>query len=359
MKKCILIFTLLSFFSCNKKTETTHPVRGSITESVYASGIVKSENQYQAFASANGILENIFVTEGDTVKKGQALLSISGEAQKLTKQNAELEARYADINSNQGKLNEAKLLLELAGNKMKNDSVLYFRQLNLWQQQVGSKVELEQRELSYENSKTAWYSSQVRYDDLKRQVDLASAQTKNKLLISDTQEHDYTLRSEIDGVVFSLLKEKGEMVTSQTPLAILGTPSHFILEMQVDEYDIVKIKPGMDVLVTMDTYKGNVFEGLVTKVYPYMNERSKTFKVEADFIHPPDRLFPNISFEANILLQKKENAILIPRAYLIGDSLVLKKGGDTAVVKTGLRDYLKVEIISGVTDADELQKPTE
>lgn len=115
----------------------------------------------------------------------------------------------------------------------------------------------------------------------------------------------------------------------------------------------------MDVLVTMDTYKGNVFEARVTKVYPYLNERSKTFKVEADFIHPPDRLFPNISFEANILLQKKENAILIPRAYLIGDSLVLKKGGDTAVVKTGLKDYLKLEIISGVTDVDELQKPME
>jgi HlyD family secretion protein len=50
------------------------------------------------------------------------------------------------------------------------------------------------------------------------------------------------LKSEVNGRIYALLKEKGEMVNAQTPLAVLGSADEFVLEMQVDEYDIVKVK---------------------------------------------------------------------------------------------------------------------
>jgi multidrug efflux pump subunit AcrA (membrane-fusion protein) len=361
MPKSSLYFliAILLIVSCKQKVEKTKPIVSDISESVYASGIIKSKNQYQAFATVNGIIENIFVSEGDSVRVGTPILSLSNVAQRLGKENAELAAEFSDFTANEVKLNEAKLLIDLASSKLKIDSSLYFRQLALWQQQVGSKADLEQRELAFQSAKTSYYSAKVRYLDLKRQLDFSSSQSKKNLLISSKLESDYTLKSEIDGVVYDILKEKGEQVGLQSPLAVIGNKEHFILEMQVDEYDIFKIKKGLKVLVSMDSYKGSVFEAIVSKIYPIMNERSKTFLVEAEFVHRPERLYPNITLEANIILQIKKQAILIPRNYLINDSLVVKSDGEKVLVKTGLRDFQKIEIISGINAEDELLKPTE
>lgn len=356
MNKWFLFLAVFFFISCDR-TEKIKPTVAPISASVYASGLVKSKDQYQAFATVNGIISKIFVSEGEEVKAGTPILSIANETQKLNKENAELAAQYSALNANQGKLNEAKQLIGLSLNKMKNDSALYFRQKALWQQQVGTKVELEQRELAYQNAKTTYYSSIVQFDDLKRQLDFTSAQSQKNLSISRQQEKDFTVKSEIEGTVFNLLKEKGETVGLQTPLAIIGNAHQFILEMQVDENDIFKIKLDLPVLVTMDSYQGKVFEAKVTKIYPIMNERSKTFLVEAAFVNPPETLYPNITFEANIVLQTKDRAILIPRSYLLGESKVVSANGDTVLVKTGLRDYKQVEIISGITSEDELVKP--
>lgn len=354
MNKFFLLLLILLSASCRQGKDKIKPVIGPVSESVYASGTIKSKNQYQVFPTTAGIIKNIFITEGDLVQKGQTLLVISSETQRLNKENAALAAQYADFNRNSDKLADAGELIRQARLKMKNDSAMYTRQKALWQQQVGTKVELEQRELAYQNSKAALYSAKVRYNDLKRQLSFASAQAKNNLLIS---ENDLIVKSELTGRVYNLFKEKGELVGPQTPVAEIGDARDFILEMQIDEYDIFSIKVGQTVLVTLDSYKGRVFKAVVTKVYPIMNERSKTFKVEAEFVEPPGKLYPNISFEANIILRSTTKALLIPRNYLLNDSIVIKSNGDSVVVKTGLKDYQQVEIVSGITAEDELIKP--
>ena len=145
LKTLTYIIFVLVLLSCKSKVEKIKPSIESISESIYASGIIKSKNQYQAFATVNGIIETIFVTEGDSVKKGTPILLISNEAQRLNKDNAALASQFSDYNANIGKLKEAKLFIELAKNKMKNDSLLFVRQKNLWQQKIGTQVELEQR----------------------------------------------------------------------------------------------------------------------------------------------------------------------------------------------------------------------
>lgn len=347
------------FIGCGRHTEKIKPVESSISESVYASGTVKSKDQYDAFATVTGVIEQVYVSEGDTVDAGTPILSVSGEAQRLCRENAELAAQFADFNNNQGKLNEARIAIDLAKNKLKNDSALYFRQKALWQQQVGTKVDLEQRQLAYEGSQNAYYNAQVTYNDLKRQLEFSSSQSKKNLMISNKQASDYVLKSDIKGRVYSLLKEKGEMVGPQTPLAVIGDAHTFLLQMQVDEYDILKVRTGQQVLITMDSYKGQVFEASITKIYPMMNERSKSFLVEAVFTKGPEVLYPNVTFEANIVIRKKDKALLVPRNYLLHDSVLVKASGDHVTVKTGLMDYKYVEILSGISLSDELIMPKE
>jgi multidrug efflux pump subunit AcrA (membrane-fusion protein) len=358
-KKTILFTLLILIVSCKKNVEKIHPIVQDITESVYASGTIKSKNQYQVFSKVNGIIDNVYVDEGDIVKKGSPILSLVNESSKLNKENAALAAEFNAYNNNLNKIRELKINADLAKSKMANDSLLFQRQKELWSKQIGSKVELEQRELLYENSKTAYEAAVLRYDELNRQLAFASSQSKKNLLISQSLDNDYIIRSDIDGRVYSLSKSKGEMAGIQVPLAVIGDTGSFILEMQVDEYDILKVNPGQKALITMDSYKGKVFEAIIQKIDPMMNERSKSFLVEAVFLNKPETLYPSITFEANIVLQSKKDALTIPRNYLLGDFMVVKSNGDKVSIKTGLRDYQKIEVLSGLSKEDELIKPTE
>ena len=169
--------------------------------------------------------------------------------------------------------------------------------------------------------------------------------------------NDFVVKSEINGKLYSLSKEKGEMVNSQSPIAIIGDATEFYVELQVDEYDISKLKIGQKVFLTLDSYKGEVFEAAVSRLYPIMNEKSKSFKVEAVFIKKPDHLYPNLTTEANIIIEVKEKVLTIPRNYLIDNEFVLLDNKEKRKVVTGLKDYEKVEIILGITANDALYKP--
>ncbi|WP_237586923.1 efflux RND transporter periplasmic adaptor subunit [Pontibacter russatus] len=357
MKRYMPLVLVLLLASCSGRQETTTPTVEDVSESVYASGVVKSRNQHLVFPTVSGIVQEIFVTEGDTVQQGDPLLKIENETARLSAENARIAAEYSSVSANAEKLSELRAAIDLARSRKQNDSLLLERQRNLWKDQIGTRVELEQRELSYQNSATAYRTALLRYSDLQKQLDFASRQAQKNLQISRAVSDDYLLRSETGGKVYSVLKEEGELVSPQTPVAVLGDADDFILELQVDEYDIARVKPGQKVLLNLDSYKGQVFEARVYKVNPAMNERTRSFTVEADFVTTPPTLYPNLTTEANIIIQTKQDALTIPREYLLDSSYVLTEDEEKVKVETGLKDYQKVEILDGLTKEDVIVKP--
>ncbi|RAU82767.1 efflux RND transporter periplasmic adaptor subunit [Pontibacter arcticus] len=350
---------ILALAACSKKQETTQAAVMDISESVYASGVIKSKNQYTVFPMVSGILQQVLVTEGDEVKKGDPLMLIENEAARLSTENARIAAEYARLDANREKLNELQAAIELAESSKRNDSLLLVRQRNLWAEKIGTRVELEQRELAYKNAVTAHRSAILRYNDLKKQLDFTAQQARKNLQISQSQSDEYTIKSEMDGKIYNILKERGELVNLQTAVALVGDATEFILELQVDEYDIARVKPGQQVLLNLDSYKGKVFEAKVYKVNPAMNERTRSFTVEASFVTRPPVLFPNLTTEANIIIRTKKNALTIPREYLLDSSYVLTENDEKIKVKTGLKDYRKVEILDGLTKEQVLVKPVQ
>lgn len=361
MAKFLHLYVLsvsILFFACKQASDQSiQPTRQNITESVYASGIIKSQNQYQVFSTVSGLLQEILVKEGDLVKKGSPLFILSNETARLNTENARLAAEFADLATKDDRLNEAQISIETARIRMINDSILWIRQKGLWDQNIGSKIELEQRELAFSNSKNVYLSSLYRYNDLQKQLRFASQQSKKLLSISQTLTQDYIIKSQTEGRVYSIVKEVGEIINPQTPIAIIGNANDFILELQVDEYDIVKIKKGQKTWVTLDSYNGEVFEAEITNINPIMNEKSRTFKVEADFINKPPVLYPNLTLEANILLNERKEVLTIPRNYLIGDSLVLLVNKEKRKVQIGLKDYQKAEVLTGLSADDKIIMP--
>jgi HlyD family secretion protein len=357
LRSTVLFAIAISLFSCSQKQETVQPVVQNITESVYASGIVKSRNQYQVFATVNGLIQNILVQEGDVVTKNQPLITLVNETPRMAAESAELSAAYSSVAANQDKLNDAKATIDLARSRMQNDSVLLSRQRNLWAQQIGTRNELDQRQLAYENAITAYQSARLHYNDLQRQLAFSAQQSRKSAQISNTTLSDYTIRSKINGRIYSILKEPGELITAQMPVAIVGDATNFLLELQIDEYDISSLRPGQQVLVHMDSYKGQVFDAIIETIDPIMNERSRSFTAEARFTKAPPRLYPNLTAEANIIIQTKQNTLTIPRNYLLNDSTVLLKNGRKRNVAIGVKDYQRAEVLRGLQKDDVLAKP--
>ncbi|MFC4875007.1 efflux RND transporter periplasmic adaptor subunit [Negadavirga shengliensis] len=342
---------------CTSSSDKIHPSRQNISESVYASGLVKSRNQYQVFANANGTVQDIYVTEGDTVKIGTPLLAVFDETTKLNREIAELAREYADRQNNMTRLRDLEINIDLAKTKLENDSLQWIRQKNLREQGIGSAIELEQRQLAYTNSRTAYQTAKLQYEELKREILHNEQNAAKNLEKMKAMENDLLVKSKINGKVYALLKEKGEMVNVQTPLAVLGSETDFILELQVDEYDIVKINQGQKVMVSMDSYRGQVYEAIITKINPMMDPASKSFVVEATFVETPPRLYPNLTLEANIIIRTSENALVVPRNYIYRDKFLITSEGDTIEVTLGITDFQRAEIVSGVNEGTELVRP--
>jgi HlyD family secretion protein len=355
-----ILFLFLTFtFSCKTKQEKLKPVQETITESVYASGVVKSKNQYKVFSLANGLIDRILVTEGDVVKKGDGIIRLINTTAELNAENAKLSADFASVSANAEKLDELKISIDIAKTKMDNDDLLLQKQENLWAQQVGTQNDLLQKQLTSKTSTNSFNTAKLRYTELKKQINFQGKQAQKNLELSQKINSDFTIKSDVNGKVYQLLMKKGEMVNTLSPVAVIGDDSAFLLELQVDEYDINRVKLGQKIALSMDSYKGQVFECLVTKINPIMNEKTKSFTIEANFIKLPQTLYPFLTCEANIIIQQKQNAITIPRNYLLEGDFVMLEKEKKVKVKTGLKDYQKVEIISGITTNDFIFKPIE
>ena len=314
---------LLLLNACKSKQETTSPIEEKITESVYASGIIKTKNQYQVFSAANGLIAEILVAEGDAVKKGDALIRLTNTAAQLNTDNARIALDYASVNANKEKLDELKYSIDLAKTKLNNDALLLKRQQNLWNEQIGTRNDLDQRALAYKSSANNYEAAKLRYAEMQKQINFQQQQSHKNLQISKTIAGDYTIRSAVNGKVYHILKEIGQKI-----------------------------------VLSMDSHKGQVFEATVEKINPIMNERSKSFTIEAYFTKQPAVLYPNLTCEANIVIQQKEKTLTIPRNYLLEGDYVLLANKEKRKVTTGLKDYQKVEILNGLTIKDIIINPT-
>jgi RND family efflux transporter MFP subunit len=218
-------------------------------------------------------------------------------------------------------------------------------------------VDYERVELTYKNSKSNYESALKQLSQLKAQLNNEQNRNSINLRINEKSQSDYTIKSAFSGELFDVLVKKGSMVTTQTPLAIIGKKNSYLLELEVDENDMVRVKLGQTMLVIMDSYKGKVYEATVDKIYPIMDERSRTFKIEAHFINTPQQLYPNLTAEANIVIKVRKDVITIPKSYLIDGEYVLVNKDEKRKVKVGLSDYQNAEILSGLSVDETIYLP--
>ena len=359
MAQRVLPFILvLLFVSCGKDTEKIKPKKKTLVASVYASALVQPDSLYAVYSSVAGILDELFVNEGDSVFKGSPLFQIYNKTPELNRENAKInlqDAREA-YKGSAAILEGLRKEIQTAKLKLQNDSINFKRQDRLWQQEIGSKAEYDIKKLNYELSLNTLNVLQNNYERTKDELRNKVVKAENTYRAAIVSTDEFTISSKINGRVYAIYKNIGEIVTTMEPLASVGSSDNFLIELLVDEVDIVKLQTYQKVIINLDAYPEEVFEGRIYKIYPKKDERSQTFKVEAVFETAPKVLFPGLAGEANIIVSEKENTLTIPLEFLIDDHTVKTQDG-LVTIEIGAKNLTEVEILSGIDEHTEILKP--
>ena len=188
-----MITGIFLLVACGGDTEKIQPEKMDLTESVYASVTVQPDSLYKVFASVNGILDEIYVEEGDSVQKEQEILKIVNTSPTLNSENAKLAFELARNNysGNTAVLKSIQEDIDGAKLKLANDSVNYFRQKNLWEQKIGSKSQYENSKLAYDLARNTLGKLQNEYartrEELRTQLEQAENSYKSSLVTTGDQ----------------------------------------------------------------------------------------------------------------------------------------------------------------------------
>src|SRR6516162_894955 len=310
----------------------------SLVSLVTASGEVKPTTYTNVAAQGYGRITQIFVKEGDHVKKGDKLLT-----QENVQASADVQAQEAASNSAQSgvqaaeasfKAAQADLISQQANlEKAKLD---YDRGQGLYKDGLIPKQDFDQRKTTYDAAAASVDSAKARVSLLRAQLEQSRSQlnqSRAMLVHSEDILHKTVYTSPINGIVSYLPERVGDYVV----MGIQNQPGSFIMtlsdmstvtaEVKVDETDIVSVKMGQEADVAIDAVPGKVFKGKVTEIGSQAVLRSsgltttqtttstqeaKDFKVVVTLDRPPENLRPGLSATAKIKTAERKNVVAIP-----------------------------------------------
>jgi multidrug efflux pump subunit AcrA (membrane-fusion protein) len=353
---CLIGVTILT--GCNRP-EKIQPQRKNIVDAVFASGSIITEDQYSVTSQSEGYLVNSFVKEADTVKIGQTLFHIYDDAQKAQLESATANYQNAldNVGSNSAIIQQLNAQLTQLKNKFVNDSLNFIRYSNLVKTNAVSKSDYEKAKLAFNNSKQELQSIEIRIQDTKKNLELELIKSKANLAAQQNASSYYYLNSRVQGTVLQIFKTNGDLVRRGETVAEIGA-GNFVIKLFISEDDINSIKVGQDVYVELNTEKNKSYQAGISKIYPAFDPKEQSFIAEARFVEPVANLKSGTQLQANIVIQRKELALVIPSNYLLPDDYVITSNKKEKVkVRVGIKTTEWAEIISGLDGTTTIIRP--
>lgn len=360
MKRIALLLLPAIIASCGGKKDVVHAERRDLTQAVYASGKLFPKNDYKVFARLPGYVQEVHVHIGDTVKIGDPLITIRSEVSTINVDVARNQYQLAQNNAAESGplLRTLHQDVDAARAKYQLDSVTASRFNNLLQQNATSRQQADQARTQFEISRATWQKAEANLQNTRSRLRTESENARLQLEAQTSNRSDYVITAAVAGRVYDVAPKIGDLVNSQFALLEIGDASNFEVELSVDETDVSLLKDEQQVMYAIDAYANQPFNGRLVEVYPRISAGNKTARVIGSITIPNDvKVFAGLSVEANIVIAERKSILVIPREYLLPGNKVKVKGRDEEVpVKTGISDLQFVEIVSGITEQDELVK---
>ena len=286
---------------------------GPISRSVVLPATIRPYGQAVLYAKVAGYLKTIHVDRGDRVREGDLLAEI--ESPELV----------ADLARQKAEVAVADVAFRRASEAQKKAPDLVMPQT---------------------------------VDDAKGKLDVARATLeRTETLLSYTK-----IRSPLSGVVTARSVDPGAFIAAATggsvaPSAGIVTVMDFRtvrIEIAVPEPEVPHVRVGLPVEVTVDELPGRTFKGRVTRFTYALDEASKTMTAEAEIPNPEDALRPGMYARARLALERRESALLVPIASVVGGKgqdfvFTVSEGRAKRIpVRVGFRDGANAEILDGL-----------
>lgn len=357
----LILFGLLSTTACKPKFDETMPKIAPLTEAVFASGSIEPKDAYTITALFDGFIQKSFVTENDLVKNGQLLFQLDNRQQHTQVNIAKTNVDFAKINAanNSPALSQIKAQIDAAKVKMQTDSITLTRYQHLYTTNSVSKQDLDNANLNYQSSLNNYKATVENYKVTANKVTQDYINSRSQLQNAEAGNQYYNLLAIGPGKVYQIFKKQGDLIRKGDQVAQLGNPDSIVINLDIDEGSISKVQLGQQVLVELNTEKNKTYEARVSKIYPHFNETSQSYKVEARFLKEMQGLISGTQLQANIITQKKGNAMLIPYMYVInGNKVLVKKENkiDTITITTGIVSDEWIEVLTGLSTNDKIVK---
>jgi HlyD family secretion protein len=321
------------------KTET--PEVSDIIKKAVATGAVVPRKEVAVKPQVSGIIESIVVEAGQRVKRGDLLATI-----RVIPQTAALAAAESRVNQARLKLDDAER--ELARNE------------KVYEEGVLPETTLRQVTLARDQAKEELAGATDTLEVIRRGVPARSREGTNTLV-----------RATIDGTVLDVPVKEGTSVIESntfndgTTLATLADMNELIFEGKVDESEVGKLRPGMDIVLTIGALEPLRFKAVLEHIAPKGIEENGAiqFKIRAALKDTGDALIrANYSANADIVLDQRQQVLSVK------ESLLSFEGEETFVevetkpqsfekrkVRTGLSDGVRIEVMEGLAKDDHLK----
>ncbi|MCC7154488.1 MAG: efflux RND transporter periplasmic adaptor subunit [Bryobacterales bacterium] len=350
--------------------------RGNIARSVVATGKIEPRATVEVKSKASGIVKQLMVDYGDVVKQGQVLAELDKE---------ELQARLRESQANlqAAQASEESALAALERNKVETEGPdipflksAMDRARDLHKEQLIAKNLVEDAEKAYQMALNKQASAQRALAVTRAEIARAKAQVAqaNAMLERATEDlRNSTIVSPIDGLVLSRNVEVGNAVSSilvlgsqATLLFTLGDVSDVYVRGKVDQADIGKVYLTQAARIVVESFRDKKFEGRVYKISPLGVEKENvtTFEVQVSIHNPGRELKANMSANAEILLEEKQNVLLAPEAAIVYDKdrqasmevpdPASEKGRKKVPVRLGISNGVKTELLAGLNEGQKV-----
>ncbi len=239
-------------------------------------GSVVSDNQKMMTSRYMGFVKNVYVTEGERVKRGQLLYTIDSKEIDSAKSQVELA------------ISQAELALQMNRNQYNNILTNLARHERLFKKGMVSKYELENLQLAAKNTKAMIEIAQ-------KQV----AQARAKLKEVKNQYKYLDVRAPNDAVVVQKRINAGEMAIPGMPAIVLTDLSRLKIMTEISESDLINVKVGQKVKVEIPSigYEG---EGKVFAIIPSSNPMTHQFRMKVSFDYKGKPVYPGMYAQVTV-----------------------------------------------------------
>ncbi len=350
--------------------------RGTLIQSIAATGDILAEARVEVFPQIAGHLEELSVEEGDPVRAGQMIARIANaEYQaRVARAAAEVDALQAEWAQMQSgalpeEIAQAVDAVEHSRAELANAEGFAERTRGMVERGLQPTQELEDATRRLRQAGAMHNSASQRLQLLRTgarsearqalQARIRAAQAEHELATIELQHTVIT--SPMDGIVSHRHVDTGAYVTTtEPPVVTIEAMQTVKIEMPISERDIVAVRPGHKALIQVDAYADEPFPGTVRRLGPTVDLSSRSGEVEIVLANPDYRLKPGMFAKVTLILAEREDVVIVPRDAL------RPAGAETAVfvvrdgmayrqpVSTGLMNDTLVEIRDGLAAGDEV-----